>query len=301
MSLSTLAYKEQLRTRLHDYYALTKPTITLLVVVTILPSLLLASPQLPSLALVIYACLGTTLVSSSAAVFNQFFEGSLDRDMERTRNRSIPSGKVSSFEASSFGIFLGLTGSLILYFGTTPLAAFVAIIGHLFYVFIYTLYLKKRTAQNIVIGGAAGAVGPLIGWAAVTGNIGWPAWVLFIIIVLWTPPHFWALAIKYKKDYEKNGIPMYPVIYGDHKTRKAMMVYSISLVPFVLSLFVFKQAGLFYLVISSYFAFKFAIDSYQIYRSQNNEKMMTFFRFSCAYTFAIFGALFFDRLLSFLA
>ncbi len=274
-------------------------------VITILPSLLLASPHLPNPLLVLYAFLGTALASSSAAVFNQFFEEKSDQLMERTQGRSLPSGKVSSHAALIFGLTLGLSGFFLLYFGTTPLAAFVALFAHLFYIFVYTLWLKRKTPQNIVIGGVAGAVGPLIGWAAVSGELAWPAWMLFLIITLWTPPHFWALALKYKDDYKKAGIPMYPAVYGDDKTRKAMMVYSILLVPFVLSFVFFKQAGvkqagILYLLVAGFVALKFAWDSYKIYKAKTNENVMTFFHFSCTYTFVIFGALSVDRLLSLL-
>ncbi len=282
-----------------DFYALTKPTITLLVVITILPSLLLASPRLPNPLLVLYAFLGTALLSSSAAVFNQLFEEKSDQLMERTQARSLPSGKVSSTAARNFGLAIGALGFLMLYFGATPLAAIIAFSAHLFYIFIYTLWLKRRTPQNIVIGGAAGAVGPLIGWAAVTGNLAWPAWMLFLIITLWTPPHFWALALKYKEDYKKAGIPMYPAVYGDHRTRKAMMVYSILLVPCVLSFSFFQQAGWLYTIVAAFISLKFAWDSYRIFQSQSNKNVMPFFHFSCTYTFAIFGVLSLDRLLAF--
>ncbi len=283
-----------------DFYLLTKPTITLLVVITVLPSLLLASPIFPNPMLILWTLLGTWLIASSAAVFNQLLEEGVDQSMERTRSRSLPSGRVSLSSALFFGIFLALTGSLILYFGTQPLAVLVALLAHLFYIVIYTLWLKKRTPQNIVIGGAAGAIGPLIGWAAITGTLEWPAWILFLIIILWTPPHFWALALKYKADYERANIPMYPSVYGDDKTRKAMMLYSTSLIPFVFSFPLFGKAGILYTLVAGYFALKFAWDSFKIYKSGNNDNVMRFFHFSCTYTFAIFLALTLDRLITLL-
>lgn len=286
--------------RVRDFFYLTKPTITLLVVITVLPGLLLASPHLPNPLLFLCALLGTALLSSSAAVFNQILEEKVDQSMERTRSRSLPSGRVSSWGAILFGVLLGNIGTAILYFGCNALAAWIAVLAHLFYALFYTLWLKRRTPQNIVIGGVAGAVGPLIGWAAATGTLEWPAWVLFLIITLWTPPHFWALALKYKQDYQKAGIPMYPNVYGDHETRKAMMIYSILLVPFVFSFVIFDKAGWIYLVVAAFFALKFAWDSFKIYRSQSNDKVMPFFHFSCTYTFAIFIALSLDRLLTLL-
>lgn len=289
--------KLESKNKLRDLYNLTKPTITFLVVVTVLPAMLLSSETLPSGLLVLYTLLGTGLMSASAAVFNQILEENVDQTMERTRSRSLPSGKVSTSFAFMFGTILGLLGACLLYLKTTPLALWVSLFGHLFYTVIYTLILKRKTPQNIVIGGIAGAVGPLIGSAAVSGSLNWMSWTLFLIITLWTPPHFWALALKYKKDYEKAGIPMYPNIYGDESTRKAMMYYSISLIPFVLSFFIFQKAGWFYFIIASFCALKFAYDSFEIYRSHSNEKVMRFFYFSCTYTFVIFLALTIDRLL----
>ncbi|MBI2603680.1 MAG: protoheme IX farnesyltransferase [Deltaproteobacteria bacterium] len=283
--------------KFNDFLYLTKPTITLLVVITSFPSIVIGSGGFPDGFILLATFLGTALVSSSAAVFNQVFEEDLDLNMLRTQSRSLPSGRLTAKEAFWFGLILGGLGLGTLYFATTPLAAAIALCGHLFYIFIYTLWLKKRTPQNIVIGGMAGAVGPLIGWAAVSGDLAWPAWVLFFIITLWTPPHFWALALKYKEDYKKAGIPMYPVVHGDHKTRRAMMLYSLALIPFVLSLYAFGKAGLLYALVGSTFAIKFAWDSIRIFRSRTNDQVMPFFHFSCAYTFAIFGALALDSLI----
>lgn len=281
---------------LADYYHMTKPTITLLVVITALPGILLASPQLPSILSVLVTFFGTALASSSAAVFNQIIEMDVDQSMTRTRKRSLPSGKVSLSAALLFGFGLLGLGELMLYYFATPMAALIALAGHLFYVIVYTMILKKLTPQNIVIGGAAGAIGPLIGWASVDGQLDWPAWVLFLIITLWTPPHFWALALKYKEDYFKASIPMYPVIYGDEKTRKVMMFYSLSLIPTVLSLYIFDKAGLIYLAAAILLTGKFVWDSVRLYLDHNNDKAMAFFHFSCFYTFGLFGALAFDRI-----
>jgi protoheme IX farnesyltransferase len=246
------------------------------------------------------ALLGTALASASAAVFNQILEVQIDTDMERTQGRSIPSGKVGVVQACSFGIALGVAALTILYFRATPLAALIAFCGQAFYIFIYTLLLKRRTTQNIVIGGAAGAVGPLIGWAAITGDLSWQAWMLFLIITLWTPPHFWALALKYSADYARAGIPMYPVVYGGHKTRRAIFLYSATLLPPILFLYAFNAAGLIYLAISLPLTHKIVFDALQLYRSQNNSSAMRLFHYSCLYTFGVFGALTFDRLMFFL-
>jgi protoheme IX farnesyltransferase len=178
------------------------------------------------------------------------------------------------------------------------MAAYVGLAGHIFYVVIYTLILKQRTPQNIVIGGAAGGVGPLIGWAAVTGSLSWEAWVMFGIIFLWTPPHFWALALKYKDDYAQANIPMYPVVYGDDKTRKAMMFYAVLLIPCVFSLYYYGGAGVWFLITAMPLTLKFAYDTAKLYFSKSNDKAMSLFHFSCVYTLLIFTFLAVERILS---
>ncbi len=277
---------------LRDLYNMTKPTITLLVVITTVPGFLLAlNGALPNPVLLLVTLIGAGLASASAAVFNQTIEAEIDSHMHRTQNRSLPSGKVSLPVAISFGVLVGTVGIALLYYFATPLAAIIALAGHLFYVLVYTLYLKRRTPQNIVIGGAAGAVGPLIGWAAVDPHLGLTPWILFAIIFFWTPPHFWSLSLKYKDDYKRAGIPMYPVIYGEDKTRKAILVYSLSLLPIVIALYFVSGAGLLYLTTSVAMTLKMIWDAVKLYRSQDNKKAMPFFYFSCLYTFAIFGIL----------
>ncbi|MCB9229393.1 MAG: protoheme IX farnesyltransferase [Deltaproteobacteria bacterium] len=280
-----------------DLFALTKPTITLLVAVTVIPSLLLATwPASPDFMKSLAAVLGASLVSASAAVFNQLVESDLDIQMDRTKRRSLACGRVSPDIGCFFAVLLGLAGLGTLWLWGHWLSALIGLLGHLFYVVVYTLGLKKRTEQNIVIGGAAGAVGPLIGWAAVTGEIAWPAWVLFLIIFLWTPPHFWALALKYEKDYAKAGIPMYPCIHGDHQTRKMMFFYTLSLIPCVLAIAFYPAVGFLYLILAGVLTAKFCLDAWLLYRSGCNTKTMPFFHFSCFYIFGIFGALALDSL-----
>lgn len=279
---------------IEDFLSLTKPTITLLVVITAIPSLLLATAGIPNPLLSICTLLGLTLTSASAAAFNHLLEADVDIHMMRTKQRSIAAGRVSKKQALAFASLLGFGGLSLLYFGTQPLAAALALGGHLFYSLVYTKFLKTRTPQNIVIGGVAGAMGPLIGWAAVTNGLAWPAWMLFAIITLWTPPHFWALALKYKLDYAKAGIPMYPVVYGDEKTRKAIMLYTFTLFPPVISLFAFHQAGWFFLFMSLLATGKFSWDAVQVYRAHNNEQAMRLFHYSCLYVFLVFIALVID-------
>ena len=281
------------------YIPLTKPTISLLVVVTVLPTLLLASPHgLPSLGIVVAALFGTYLSSASASVFNHILDSDVDYAMARTRGRPVASGRVSSNAALVFGSMLGLVSILILYHFTTPLAAGVAFAANAFYVLVYTMCLKRHTTHNIVIGGAAGSVGPLIGWAAITGDIGWPAWALFAIVFLWTPPHFWSLALKYQKDYAAAKIPMLPVVKGDEATRRQIFGYTLTLFPPIAALFVFGASGWTYFTLSLAATAYFSWKAWILLRSKDNTKAMPVFHYSCLYVFIVFGALTIDRLIA---
>ncbi|MFK7872264.1 MAG: heme o synthase [Oligoflexales bacterium] len=278
-------------------FQMTKPTITLLVVVTTIPGLLLALEpgDFPTLTILWGALIGAGLTSASAAVFNQVVEMDVDSQMQRTCGRSIPSGVVSEKIGISFGLLLLVLGESLLYFTTTSLAAGVALAGHLFYVLIYTMILKKLTVQNIVIGGAAGAVGPLIGWAAITGELSWPAWAMFAIIFLWTPPHFWSLAIKYKDDYKQAGIPMYPVVHGEEKTRRLIFLYTLSLLPVIL--FLAGYNGPLFFLGSMALTLIFIWKAWILLQSTSSAPLMPFFHYSCFYTFGVFGVLTLERLL----
>lgn len=281
-----------------DFFQLTKPTISLLVVVTVVPGLLLATPNsIPSMNLILAALIGTWLASSSAAVFNHLVDADIDQQMVRTRKRPVASGRVPNTSAALFAVILGLISFVMLWVLTTPTAALVALAANAFYVLFYTMYLKRRTVQNIVIGGAAGAVGPLIGWAAVDGQMPWPAWVLFAVIFMWTPPHFWALALKYKDDYAAAGVPMMPVVYGDETTRRQMFYYTLGLIPLIASLSVFGVAGMIYLIPSLGLTLYFAWLAWRLMRSRTNHLAMPLFHYSCLYLFGIFGALMADALL----
>ena len=275
--------------------SMTKPTITLLVVITTLPAIFMVEGAELNWAKILITLLGAAGSSGSAAIFNQVFESDLDRKMKRTRARSLPSQRISLPVAINFGLFLGLGSFLLLYLCVNPLTAYIAASGHLFYVFIYTLFLKKSTPQNIVIGGVAGAVGPLIGCASVSGSLNTASWLLFWIIVLWTPPHFWALCLKYKKDYAQAGIPMYPIVYGDERTRKVIFLYTLPLIPCVLALAYLGQIYLITTLICLGFSLKFSFDAFKLYKDHNNSYAMPLFRFSCLYTFALFLFFTIDR------
>ena len=275
--------------------SMTKPTITLLVVITALPAIFMTDATHFELSKVLITLLGAAGSSASAAIFNQIFEADVDKKMKRTRTRSLPSEKISLQFASIFGTILGLASFFMLFFLINPLTACIAAFGHLFYVFVYTLYLKRSTPQNIVIGGIAGAIGPLIGAASVDGSLNLASWILFMIIVLWTPPHFWALCLKYKKDYAQAGIPMYPIVYGDRRTRKVIFLYTLTLIPCVLLLGYIGKIYLFTSAIALVLSLKFSLDAFKLYKADNNLYAMPLFRYSCLYTFALFIFFTIDR------
>lgn len=280
------------------YVPLTKPTISLLVVVTVVPSLFMAGESLPSFLLCTMTLLGTYLASASASVFNHILDADIDQRMARTRGRPVAAGQIAAIPALILGTILGVVSLSILCGFANPLTAGIALSANFFYVLIYTMLLKRNTDQNIVIGGAAGSVGPLIGWAAVTGELAWPAWALFAIIFLWTPPHFWSLAIKYQKDYAAAKVPMLPVTRGDATTRKHIFLYTLTLLPPVMAIYIFDAAGLIYglpaITATLYFCWK----AWVLYRYADNSRAMAVFHYSCLYLFAIFGALTLDRIVA---
>jgi protoheme IX farnesyltransferase len=283
---------------LRSYGFMTKPTISMFVVVTVIPSLIMAKNSLPDPIVAIVALLGTFLAAGSAGMFNHLVDAKYDKVMDRTKTRPIPAGEAFPGHVKIVATVLGLIGFAMLYRLTTPLAAWIALAANAFYVLIYTMYLKPRTEQNIVIGGAAGSVGPLIGWAAVTGDVALPAWIMFLIVFLWTPPHFWALAIKYKDDYKKAGIPMLPWTKGVWVTKRAILIYTFLLLPAVMSLFFLQAASYLYLAVSGALTLWFFYLSYQLFRSRSEKGAMKVFYFSLVYILGVFASLTIDRILS---
>jgi protoheme IX farnesyltransferase len=283
---------------LKDYIFMTKPAVALLVAVTVIPGMLLASPSFPNPVQVLMVLFGTALAAASGAVFNQMIDFNIDKHMNRTNKRPIPEGKMTYSTAAIYGFLLSAIGLGLVYYYATPLAAALTFAGNAFYIFIYSLFLKNRTSQNIVIGGAAGAVGPLIGWAAVTGNLGFTSWILFLVIFLWTPPHFWALALKYKDDYASAKVPMLPVVKGDEVTRKSILFYTFTLIPPVVVLHMNGSVGmvcfLFLIALSLVFIYK----AFKLYRHHNNDHAMAVFHYSCLYLFVFFSAVSLDRVIA---
>jgi protoheme IX farnesyltransferase len=232
---------------LRDLVTLTKPRIiSLLLVTTILP-MFITDRGLPPLSLVLWVLLGGYLMAGGANTINMWFDRDIDTLMSRTRLRPIPSGRIPGWAALPFGLAQGAAAFWIFWRMVNPLSAWLAFAGYLFYVFIYTAWLKRLTSQNIVIGGAAGAFPPLVGWTAMTGSIDLPALYLFAIIFFWTPPHFWALALIKRQDYARAGIPMMPVVQGERWTKVQMVAYTLMLIPLTIMPSVFGALGLFYL------------------------------------------------------
>lgn len=214
-----------------DLLLLMKPRVLSLLLVSTCCPMILASGGKVSLSAVCWALVGGALVSGSASALNCLYERDIDALMERTKNRPLPAGRLTPMSALIFSLLVGALGVGVLAYFLNWLAAGIALAGHLFYVLVYTMMLKRVTPQNIVIGGAAGAVPPLVGWAAVTGEVSLTAGLLFLLIFLWTPPHFWALALNKNSDYKKAGIPMLPVVAGERATHNQMLIYSLLLIP----------------------------------------------------------------------
>ena len=296
---SALPKTQQKRPSLwRPYLSMMKPTISALVLFTTIPGILLSDRQ-PSLIMFLATCLGTLLAAGSAGIFNHLVDAKIDQLMIRTKLRPLPAGTVSRKIAIFIGSIGAVTGFITLYIFASPLAAWIALSANAFYVLGYSLYLKPRTPQNIVIGGAAGAVGPLIGLAAVQQTIDLTGFLLFLIIFLWTPPHFWALALKYKKDYAKANIPMFPVVYGDNKTRLWILIYSLTLLPVVSTVYVLNPSLIAFSITSIPATCYFIWLAFELYREKSNSKAMSLFYYSCIYLFIVFTGMTIDRIIYF--
>ncbi|MBX6378305.1 MAG: protoheme IX farnesyltransferase [Clostridia bacterium] len=261
---------------IRDYLNLTKPGIMFLVLITTAAAMWLASGGRPPVGLLLLTVFGTALSSASAAVLNCWFDRDIDALMERTRRRPLPDGRIRPGAALAFGIVLGVASVILLASTVNVLSALLAVVAILFYFLVYTVWLKRRTPQNIVIGGAAGAIPPMIGWAAVTGQVSWEAVVLFLVIFLWTPPHFWALALYRHGDYERAGVPMLPVVCGEDATRRQIFLYSVALVPVTLTLYA-GGAGRLYLVAAAALGAVFLYLAYRVFRFRAHSRPLFFY------------------------
>ena len=267
-----------------DYKTLTKPKVNLLLVITALSAIFLASDNLPSLQVLVAVIVGGTLASGGAGAINHSIDKEIDNTMKRTSKRPVAGDRISRTNALIFGITLNILSFLLLFFLTNLLAALMAISGTLFYVLIYSLWLKKKTIHNIVIGGAAGCFPPLVGWSAVTGNLSLSAWYLFAIIFFWTPPHFWALAMLMKDDYSNAKIPMLPSVVGIDATFKPMMLHTITLVLLTLTMaFINDKLGLIYLISCSIIGIYYIYITFKISKEYTREQNLKVYKFSLLY------------------
>lgn len=283
------------RTRLAAYVALTKPRIIELLLITTVPAMVLAAGGWPDTWLVVATLVGGTLSAAGANTLNCVYDADIDELMRRTKGRPLARHEVSLKNALIFGVVLGAAGFVVLWVTSNLLAAALSTSALLFYVFVYTIYLKRRSTQNIVIGGAAGAAPALVGWAAVTGSLAITPWVLFLIVFYWTPPHFWALAVRYKDDYARAGVPMLPVIAGVERTTRRMLLYTGLMVG--VSLLLVPVAGLRWVYLASALALGgwFLVDTWLVYRDPS--KAMRLFTTSTVYLSALFGAAMVDVLI----
>ncbi|MGH2760178.1 MAG: heme o synthase, partial [Actinomycetota bacterium] len=282
--------------RVLAFVALTKPRIVVLLLVTTIPAMVLAAQGMPSLWLMVATLLGGMLTSGSANALNQYLERDIDEKMQRTRSRPLPSHAVGTRAALVFAILLGVLGFAWLAVLVNLLSGLLAVAAILFYVGVYTLLLKRSTPQNIVIGGAAGAVPVLVGWAAVTGTVGAPAWVMFLIIFLWTPPHFWALAMRYRDDYAAAGVPMLPVVRGDRSTTAQILAYALVLVAATLFLSPVGGLGALYALSAALLGGGFIYRAVQLRWEPSGETALKLFRYSVSYLGLLFVAIAVDRL-----
>jgi protoheme IX farnesyltransferase len=252
---------------------------------------------MPSIWLVVATLVGGTLAAGSANVINCYLDRDIDEVMRRTRRRPLPAHDVSPENALRFGYALGAVSFLFLSITVNVLAATLALSAIAFYVFVYTMWLKRSSVQNIVIGGAAGAVPALVGWAAVTGSVGVPAWVLFAIVFVWTPPHFWALSMQYQRDYAAAGIPMLPVVRGEEETRRQILLYTVVLVATSLLLYPLGRMGPVYLAASVVLGGMFVHRAMRLWRERSRALALSLYRFSILYLGLLFAAVALDAAL----
>jgi heme o synthase len=289
--------RPSLRDTVTAYYRLTKPRIVLLLLITTVPAMLLAAEGLPSPWLILATLAGGAIAAGSANSINMYLDRDIDAIMRRTRQRPLPAHAIAPEQALRFGFVLGAIAFYFLAVMVNVLAALLALSAIAFYVFVYTMWLKRTTEQNIVIGGAAGAVPALVGWAAVTGTLAWPAIVLFAIVFVWTPPHFWALAMRFSGDYAAAGVPMLPVVRGEAETRRQILLYSLVLFATTLVLVPVGHMGPVYTAAAVVLGGSFVYRALQVWRSAEDARTRRLFSFSILYLAGLFGAVGVDAVL----
>jgi len=275
-----------------DYVALTKPKVQSLLIFTTVTTMYVAGD--PSVSLVALTCVGGYLSAGGAGAVNHFYDRDIDAAMARTADRPVPAGRVSPRAALAYGLALAALAVVVLAAFVNPLAAALSFSGFLGYTLVYTMWLKRSTPQNIVIGGAAGAVPPLVGWAAATDSLSWTAVYLFAIVFYWTPPHFWALSLLMKDEYAKVGVPMLPVVRGEAETRRQILVYSVLLYAVTQLPFCAGGFGVEYLVASMSLGAVFIGGAVRLYRRADRRSALWLYLFSLAYLALLFAAMVVD-------
>ncbi|HJR79432.1 MAG TPA: heme o synthase [Anaerolineales bacterium] len=285
------------RQRAKDFFALSKPLIVGLLLITTYGGLVIGAKEWPSFSLTFWTLIGGALAAGGSSALNQYIDRELDKHMQRTAKRPLADHRLADAEGLSFGLGLSLISYYVLACFINGLAALLSLAGIIYYVIVYSLWLKKATVQNIVIGGGAGAIPPMVGYAAATGHLDWTAWILFAIIFMWTPPHFWALAIVRMKDYEKAGVPMLPVVRGEIETRKQIFIYTVELVLVTLLLPILNLAGNVYLVSSLVLGGGLLYAAWAVWKQGGNKVAWRMYRWSSTYLVFIFLAIMIDSVL----
>lgn len=294
----SIVMSEAAQLKFHDYLELCKPKVVALILFTAVIGMFLATPGMVPLKALVFGTLGIGLAASSAAAINQLLDQRFDAKMARTAGRPLPQGHVNSQQVLIFAGVLGCASMLILVLLVNPLTAALTFLSLLGYAIVYTVWLKHATPLNIVIGGAAGAAPPLLGWAAVTGEVGPEALILFLIIFAWTPPHFWALAIARRDDYAKADIPMLPVTHGNHFTRWQILFYTAILCIVTLLPWLIQMSGLLYIISASVLGLIFLGYAIALLAKPNDDKLpMKTFGYSIVYLMVLFAALLLDHYL----
>jgi heme o synthase len=295
MAVTTLT---STRSRLGAYVALTKPRIIELLLVTTVPVMFVAERGVPPLGLVLVTVLGGSLAAGGANAINMVVDRDIDALMERTRNRPLVTGELTPRAALIFALGLEVAAFALLWWQVNLLSAVLAVSACLFYVFVYTLWLKRTSRQNIVIGGAAGAVPTLIGWTAVTGQLAWAPVVLFAVIFFWTPPHFWALAIRYREDYSAASVPMLPSVADDATVGRQIVAYTVVVWALTLLFIPVADMGLLYSAAAVVLGAVFTVQSVRLRDDPTPERAMALFHWSITYVSVLFGVMAVDALLS---
>ncbi len=283
------------------YIALMKLRVVELLLVTTIPPMVVAYKGIPSLSSMLATLAGGTLAAGGANAMNMVYDRDIDAVMKRTQKRPLVTGLISPRDATIFAVLLELAAYLVLQHWDNQLAGLLALSGTFFYVIIYTIWLKRRSKQNIVIGGAAGAVPVLVGWAAITNNLSWAPVLLFLVIFIWTPPHFWALAVRYRDDYAAANVPMLPVVTSLRRTTLEIMVYSVIMWALTILIGPFAGLGWIYAISATVLGFMFTFYAYRLYSDAHHDKAdvkeaMKLFHFSITYLTALFVAMAVDVL-----